>query len=184
MQLGKWRRQTTIPSVTACTNNVLTDPNLTRLPRNQSEGNMPHIALTTGKCDSMGCMVGKLGIDPAEFGVQSDGYTKAINVYSSAADGFSNTTKASVLWGSLPLLETYDMGIFSCECNESLATKGVPRVRSTPVTEHADDAAPCLRRSSRTSTDYLNAGGRIFTTDFQYTWYRYSTPTRTWVPRA
>ena len=23
-------------------------------------------------------------------------------------------------------------------------------------------------------TNYLDAGGRIFTTDFQYTWYRYS----------
>jgi hypothetical protein len=123
---------------------------------------MPHIALTTGECDSLGCMMGKLGIDPAEFGVQSDGYAKAINVYSSVGDlgfndGFTNTTQASTLWTNLPLLETYDMGVFSCECSEASTTKGA-------------FGSPAFAAV----TSYLNAGGRIFTTDFQYTWYRYS----------
>ncbi len=162
VQLGKWRRQTVIPSVTACTNTVLTDPNLTRLPKNQQEGSMPHIALTTGECDSLGCMLGKLGIDPAEFGVQSDGYKKAINVYTSpgddlASDGFSNTTQATTLWNDLTLLKTYDLGVFSCECTEAPTTKGTL-------------GGPAFK----TVTDYLDQGGRIFTTDFQYTWYRYS----------
>ncbi|MGO8998859.1 MAG: hypothetical protein ACLQVI_36505 [Polyangiaceae bacterium] len=161
VQLGKWRRQTTIPTVNPCTNNALTDPNLTRLPKNQTEGSMPHIALTTGGCDSLGCMMGKLGIDTTEFGVQSDGYNKAINVYSSNsggfADGLSNTTQASTLWSNLTLLKTYDMGIFSCECSEGSDTKG---------TYGGPDF--------QTVTDYLDSGGRIFTTDYQYTWYRYS----------
>ena len=162
VQLGKWRRQTTISTVTACTPNVLTDPNLTRLPKNQTEGSMPHIALTTGECDSLGCMMGKLGIDPAEFGVQSDGYNKAINVYTSpgddgATDGFTNTTQASTLWSDLTLLKTYDLGVFSCECTEGPTTKG-------------GFGSPAFQAV----TNYLDQGGRIFTTDFQYTWYRYS----------
>jgi hypothetical protein len=162
VQLGKWRRETTIPNVTACANTALTDPNLTRLPKNQQEGSMPHIALTTGECDSLGCMMGKLGIDPAEFGVQSDGFTKAINVYTSpgddqTSDGFSNTTQASTLWSDLTLLKTYDLGVFSCECTEAPTTKGT-------------FGSPAFA----TVTDYLDQGGRIFTTDFQYTWYRYS----------
>jgi hypothetical protein len=162
VQLGKWRRETTVKAVTSCVNTPLTDPNLTRLPKNQTEGNMPHIALTTGQCDSMGCMLGKLGIDVSEFGVQSDGPSKAINVYSSVgdlsfSDGFSNTTQASTLWTNLPLLETYDMGIFSCECSEAATTKGTA-------------GSPAFAAV----TDYVNAGGRIFTTDFQYTWYKYS----------
>jgi hypothetical protein len=163
VQLGKWRRQTSI-SVTACENNVLTDPNLTRLPKNQSEGNMPHIALTTGGCDSMGCMLPKLGIDASEFGVQSDGFNKAINVYSSnsagTSDALSNTALASTLWSDLTLLSTYDIGIFSCECSEAADTKG---------TYGGADF--------QTVTTYLDRGGRIFTTDFQYTWYRYSPDT-------
>jgi hypothetical protein len=160
VQLGKWRRKTEI-SVTACVDNALTDPNLTRLPKNQTEGNMPHIALITGACDSMGCMLPKLGIDASEFGVQSDGYAKAINVYTSNAagmtDNLSNTTLASTLWSDLALLSTYDIGIFSCECSEAADTKG--------TFGGAD---------FQTVTTYLDQGGRIFTTDFQYTWYRYS----------
>jgi hypothetical protein len=161
VQLGKWRRQATIPTVAPCVDNPLTDPNLTRLPKNQQEGSMPHIALTTGGCDSLGCMLGKLGIDATEFGVQSDGYKKAINVYTSNAafndDNFSNTTQASGLWSDLTLLSTYDMGIFSCECSEAPESKGT-------------FGSPDFKAV----TDYLDQGGRIFTTDFQYTWYRYS----------
>jgi hypothetical protein len=171
VQLGKWRRQTTIPSVRACRNNVLSDPSLTRLPKNQSEGNMPHIALTTGGCDQMGCMLPKVGIDASEFGSQADGYSKAINVYTGSGMTSAGTpdptwTSATNLWGnptgSLPStgrgnITDYDLAILSCECNEAPDSKGTA-------------GAPTFAWM----TDYLNAGGRIFTTDFQYTWYKFS----------
>jgi hypothetical protein len=159
VQLGKWQRKAIVPSVTACTANALVDPNLTRLPRTQTEGNMPHIALTTGGCDYVGCILPKLGIDPSEFGYQSDGYAKAVNTYyGGGASAFGAATKADSLWSSPSLLATYDMAIFSCECSESLSTKG--------GTETAAEFANV--------TSYLNAGGRVFTSDFQYTWYKYS----------
>jgi hypothetical protein len=160
VQLGKWRRETMIPMVTACTANTLTDATLTRLPKNQTEGSMPHIALTTGGCDNLGCMLPKVGIDPIEFGYQSDGYNKAINIYngSGGGSGLTAATAADSLWSSMSTLMTYDMSIFSCECQEALFSKG------GAVT------AP----EFGVVTDYLNAGGRIFTTDFQYTWYKYS----------
>ena len=130
VQLGKWRRQALIPMVKACTANALTDPNLTRLPKMQSEGSMPHIALTTGGCDNLGCMLPKVGIDPSEFGYQADGYSKAINIYNGATFPSAAPVKplpataADALWSNKSLLMTYDLAIFSCECQEALSDKG------------------------------------------------------------
>jgi hypothetical protein len=166
-QLGKWRRQTYVPEVRGCETTTLTDPYYTRLPKNQSEGDMPHIALTNGGCDQMGCMLPKIGIDPSEFGYQSDGAKKAVNTYIGGGGGvggpvpplpITGATPADNLWRDAKLLATYDLGIFSCECDENLSTKG------------GSDTAP----EFKVVTDYLNGGGRIFTTDFQYTWYKYS----------
>ncbi len=155
VQLGKWRRETYIPTVTGCALTTLTDPNMTRLPKNQSEGSMPHIALTAGGCDNMGCMLPKVGIDPAEFGYESDGYNKAVNVYNGETGGDSSATPASDLWGNSSLLNTYDVGVFSCECEEP-------------------PEAPAGSMYYANVQNYLNAGGRIFTTDFMYTWYKFS----------
>lgn len=120
---------------------------------------MPHIALTTGGCDYVGCILPKLGIDSSEFGYESDGTAKAVNTYfGGGSSKFGSATKADHLWSSPTLLATYDMAIFSCECSESLSTKG-----------GSDTAAEFAN-----VTNYLNAGGRILTSDFQYTWYKYS----------
>jgi hypothetical protein len=162
IQLGKWRRQIVIPEVRSCQENKLTDANLTRLPRNQTEGNMPRIAVTRGGCDNLGCMLPKLGIDPKEIGVSSDGDAKAVHIYDGdvRAGGFggagplAGAASAKTLWNDLNQLKRYDVAVLSCECSESPGTK---------------DAV-----SYKTVTDYLALGGRIFTTDFQYAWYRYT----------
>ncbi len=164
LQIGKWRRQITIPSITACTTTTLTDPETTRLPKKRSEGDMPQIALTTGGCDKLGCMLPKVGIDASEFGVESDGPTKAVHTYIGAvpkvsAGGPPGATRAEALWGSLETLKRYDLAILSCECDEKLENKG-----------GSANGAPF-----GAMTEYLELGGRIFTTDFMYTWYRYST---------
>src|SRR5580765_3607450 len=72
MQVGKWRRQVTLPTINPCVDNPVGSQvngveQLTRLPKNQKEGSMPHIAITTGGCETFGCMVPKLGIDSTEF---------------------------------------------------------------------------------------------------------------------
>jgi hypothetical protein len=158
IQVGKWRRQTTIPNVKACEENKLTDAELTRLPKNQSEGNMPRIALTTGQCDNLGCMLPKIGIDPSEFGTEADGPSKSVHVYTGATgESSSSWSKADSLWNDSTKMQQYDMLILSCECGEHLENKG-----------------GAMGPSFGAMTDYLNAGGRIFTSDFMYSWYRYT----------
>ena len=164
IQIGKWRRQVTIPNVPECEQTTLANPELTRLPKKQSEGDMPQIALTSGGCDKLGCMLPKVGIDPSEFGIESDGPSKAVHTYLGLGAGGTATAGAppgasisSDLWSSTAKLMKYDLAILSCECNEHLDNKGGSA--GAPFTVMAD---------------YLKAGGRIFTTDFMYTWYRYS----------
>ena len=127
---------------------------------------MPHIALTTGNCDSMGCMLPKIGVAASEIGVESSGTSKAINVYSDGTETLPGATTNDTLYKSLSLLSTYDIGIFSCNCQESYGGSTTPKYGDPEFTA---------------VTDYLDNGGRIFTTDFQYIWYRYSPDPALWV---
>lgn len=127
IQIGKWRRRVVIPEVKQCQETKL-DAELTRLPKNQSEGNMPQIALTTGGCDSLG-LLPKVGIDPAEFGKEGDGPSKAIHVFAGSGGQAGTANPAQNFWGDLNKLKNYDMVILSCECSLSSSATRPPRSR-------------------------------------------------------
>jgi len=163
MQVGKWRRQITIPAVSECVENPLTDPQVTRLPKSSAEGNLPKIALTTGSADPLFCLLRRLGIDDSEFGVT--GSPARLHFYqgangSSAYDsgfgdppGSSFPSAPSTLW--VDGWDDYDIVMLSCEGGEQPGPKNGKRA--------------ALR-------DYIDAGGRVFATHYHYNWFQGDAP--------
>src|SRR4029077_19007774 len=122
MQIGKWRRQITIPTLQTCRDNPLTDKNQTRLPRTQAEGNIPKMAVTTGAADALECLIRRIGVADSEFA--TDGGAGRVHLYEggggtnsfSAGGAFA---KATALWSSPAKLGAYDIQILSCEGSTS-----------------------------------------------------------------
>jgi len=170
IQIGKWRRQIKIPQVSACTDTPLTDPNLTRLPRNQMEGDIPRIAIATGGFDSMECLPRRMGLDDAEF--TTDAGQGRIHLFSGgdlmgggmmgmttpATKAFAPTlnagvplTRATSLWNSVESLSRYDIVILSCE--------GGTIEQEKPMS------------SRQALYSYASAGGRVFASHWQRIWF-------------
>jgi hypothetical protein len=167
MQVGKWRRKVTIPTINPCVDNPIGQQSagveqLTRLPKNQKEGDMPHIAITTGTCETFACIIPKLGIDPAEYAPGPTSSTVKPKVAFSFYSGGNSAAPAGAppagpFWSDVNQLKNFDLAMFSCECHE-------------PTGDATATSYAAVRQ-------YLEAGGRIFTTDFMYTWYKDSTDT-------
>lgn len=117
---------------------------------------MPQIALTAGGCDGLGCMLKKIGIDDSEFGTTNDP-NRAVHIFKGSGVSVPAWPDAQVLWKDANLMKKYDQLILSCECSEVLNNKGTAGTQAFQAV-----------------TDYMAAGGRIFTTDFMYTWYKFS----------
>ena len=151
IQVGKWRRQITIPTVAACTENKITDFNLTRLPANQKEGDMPLIALTGG-CDPVHTLIQKIGIASTELTDENGkGTVHVFKGVGSYNGGVPTATDAYAFWGTLSKMMKYDIIINECECDH------YPRDTVGPA--YANMAA------------YLNAGGRSFNSHFHLNFF-------------
>ncbi len=162
VQVGKWRRSVIVPEVTPCTDNAITDPDLTRLPRNTTEGDMPKIAVTTGGADEIACLLPKLGIDDSEFGVAGG---TAVTLYAGGGGGGPTGIQAAqTLWNDANTMKNYDMLILSCEGTESVGDLDGGNVFGTLGTKDGTSFAAMMQ--------YLDVGGRIFGTDYMYTWWK------------
>jgi hypothetical protein len=165
MQVGKWRRQVTLPlTVNACADNPLTTPalqDLTRLPKNHTEGNIPLIALTTGGADALECFLRKVGIEDAEFSLGGGagrvhfyaGLGSAGTPASAAFDpahGGAAFTQAKDFWATSDSLKKYDIVLLSCEG------------QTFPVTKPQTALQALL--------DYTNVGGRVFASHWHRFW--------------
>jgi hypothetical protein len=126
IQIGKWRRQLSIPSVTACQDNPVadTDHSLLRLPARQSEGHLPKIAFSTGHSDSLDCLMRKIGIADSEF--TPDSGTGRVHMYvgldagngtgpASLASGGAFASSYDTLFNNYSKLAGYDILMLNCE---------------------------------------------------------------------
>ena len=157
MQLGKWRRAVTVPSVASCVDNALVDKNLTRLPKNKAEGNLPLIGLEASDCDQMECfLVNQIGIDPAEL--TGPAGTGRVHVYNGQTPGAglpTGATDAYALWANLATMKNYDLLLNACECN-------------LPPRDSMGAAYANMK-------SYLEAGGRLLAEHYHYNWFASTT---------
>ena len=183
LQIGKWRRVIKLPEVKACEENVFDDKALFRLPRNQSEGHLPKIALTTGEADALECFLRRMGVDDAEF-TNPDGKGR-INLFHDTSGGASyqaggSYPPVSTLRGSLDTLMGYDIVLMSCVGSQS-------------------DGRLVTAQNKTDLQAYLDGGGRVFLEHYHHAWLRGGTespeiekarkyevtpfpPVATWVP--
>jgi hypothetical protein len=145
-----------ITQTTGCMDNPVPDGKL-RLPRTQAEGDMPQMALLTGGCDDLGCFLRRVGIDSSEFSAPHGG--GRLDVYQGAGGpGLSSGTAGNCTTPSCPLsslkssLESYDVVLLSCDCGP----------------QNADASAGPVYAMH----DWIEEGGRVLATHFQYTWFQ------------
>jgi hypothetical protein len=157
MQVGKWRRQIVVPSVAECVDNPLADPQVTRLAKNQGEGNIPRIAMSTGGADPLECLLRKIGIDDVEFTAQ--GGTGRVHLFAGAGggdkfdsslNGGADFTPSTALWADVPTLMTYDVLLLACEGGQN------------------EDQKPAASRQAM--FDYTSQGGRVFASHWHNYW--------------
>lgn len=171
IQVGKWRREITVPNVQPCMDNPITDMNLTRLPRNQAEGHIPKMALTTGQADAMECLLRKVGIADEEF--TPEGGAGRINLY--AGGGGSSAymptlnagaifTPANPWWDSLDNLKKYDIVLHSCEGGLGSFTEN-----TEPTSVKSQPAREALQA-------FADLGGRVFASHWHVYWFEKGTP--------
>jgi hypothetical protein len=164
VQVGKWRREVYLSSVTACQDNPVPAA-ASRLPRSRTDGvvaDLPQMAVLTGACDDLGCFMRGLGLDPSEYSAPHAG--GRLDVYQgtgllglggpalSSGTAGNCTTASCPLWASKQALEYYDMVLLACECGENNTTKPAAAMQAM--------------------RDWLDEGGKVFATHFQYTWFK------------
>jgi hypothetical protein len=154
IQIGKWRRAVTIPSVAACADTPVA-ASLTHLPRNRSEGHIPKIAIANGGSDALNCLLRKIGVDTGEFTPESGAgrvnQYAGLNAPATNADG-SSVTSTSTLWGSAASMKAYDIMLMSCEGNDNSG---------------AGAASTGMRQAVK---DFADAGGRVFGSHWHNAW--------------
>jgi hypothetical protein len=151
VQIGKWRKEITLPSVTQCGS---TDAGPIPLPKSLNDGtgkyeSIPNIAVSTGGADTLECLLTRVGVDESVF--TGDPTGPGVHVYQGAGGNAASGSPAAFnLWASQASLSAFDIIMLSCE--------GMPTANVTATT--ATYLAP-----------YISAGGRVFAEHYHYAFF-------------
>jgi hypothetical protein len=183
VQVGKWRMQYTVPNVTRCQDNdgtiaaaTTAAPNVLRLPKNHTEGDIPNIAIATGGADSLECLLGRIGVDKSEY-TPGPGGTGRLHIYQ--GDGGANTTPAAPvastgLWPNdtataVADFSAYDITLLTCEGHET--TGGDVGRGGFGGLGGVGGGAALTTMQQQALFNYATAGGRVFASHFHYAWF-------------
>jgi hypothetical protein len=135
-----------IPHVEGCAENTV-PASQTHLPRNRKEGDIPLYAIVTGGFDPLECLMRKIGVDDEEFtGATGPG---RIHLYQGMYGGGAASSLPAV--ALYPQINRYDAVLLACEGD------------TYPDNKPLDAAISML--------DFLNMGGRVYASHFQYYWF-------------
>jgi hypothetical protein len=184
IQIGKWRRMLTVPSVADCKTTTLpsTGANQARLPKNQQEGDMPQMALLTGGLDDLGCFLTKVGLDPKEYSAPHGGgrldVYQGLGLLGAPGPGLSSGTAGNCqnascpLWASKASLESYDIVFLACEG----ATDDPDDEGDGGGLNFGGNGSNVTKAGKQAMHDWLDEGGKVFATHFHYTWFKNGPP--------
>jgi hypothetical protein len=195
VQVGKWRMQYTLPSVSKCQDNdakmaAASTGNILRLPRNHMEGDIPDIAVSTGGADSLECLLSRIGVDKSEY-VAGPGGAGRIHIFQ--GHNGANTTPAAPaspqgLWPNntataLADMMPYDITLLTCEGQETTGGGGGGGGRGG-----GGFGGGLSTAQQQALFNYAAAGGRVFASHFHYSWFNTgpfaAQNLATWTPTA
>jgi hypothetical protein len=143
IQSGRWRRQVTL-TVAPCTDTVL-PPELSHLPRNRTEGDIPKMAIATGTLDALECTLAKL-IDPSEIG--APGTDSRVHLYRLNGNDLATPVPSrATMLADVNAMLSYDALLLPCPSGE-----------------------PFLASESDHLKAYADQGGRLFVTHHGGDW--------------
>jgi hypothetical protein len=171
VQVGKWRMQYVLPSVSKCQDNdaktaaaKIAAPAVLRLPKNHTEGDIPSIAIATGGADSLECLLSRIGVEKSEY-VAGPGGAGRIHIFQGAG-GATTTPGAPLsyegLWpdntaGAVADMMPYDITLLTCEGHETYGGPG--------------PQPPLSAAQQQALYNYTQVGGRVFASHYHYAWF-------------
>jgi hypothetical protein len=167
IQLGRWRRifglgNPSNPGITGLTACMANNAGTLVMPHNQSEGDIPLTAISTGEIDPMECVLLKMGVDQGEF--TNPGGSGRIQLYqgNGAIVDFATPDETSLVpdqTNGTGTLDQYDQVIFPCWADDPLS-QGSMNVKTS--------------KQQQNVVDYTNSGGRMFATHLSYSWLEFA----------